>query len=269
MAENINNLSELPLNDADRQKIFVLAQSIDPSDASLVLHYGTSVQRKLASVSDKMLAVSTEKPTFGIAETVNALADEIRPLSDVPSKKGFFARLFRKRAAKRLRKRYNETAVTVERLTVELENHRNTLLRDHVLLGKLQEAVLEQYKELTVYTEAGRQRLADITEQSERGRFEKRLYDLELSRTVSMQMLPQIGLLREANLALSEKIQSLLTNTVPLWKNQMSLALGMENAQGVNNEMIGMLNGVLREQEEHDRKQTELEHTMKEFENEG
>lgn len=268
MTETTKNLSGLPLNDADRQKIISLAQSINPEDASLVLRYGTSAQRKLATVSDKMLAVSTEKPTFGIADAVNALADEIRPLSDVHSKKGFFTRLFRKRDAKRLRKRYDAAAVTVERLTMELENHRNTLLRDHVMLGKLYDAVLEQYKELTVYTEAGRQRLADITEQSVRDRFEKRLHDLELSRTVSMQMLPQIELLREANLALSEKIQSLLTNTVPLWKNQMSLVLGMENAQGVNSEMIGMLNGVLREQEEHDQKQTELKSKIKELDNE-
>lgn len=260
--------SGLPLTDADRQKITAHAQSIDPSDASLVLYYGTSVQRKLAAVSDRMLAVSTEKPTSGIADAVNALVNEIRPLADVHPKKGFFARFFRKQSAKNLRKRYGAAAVNVERLTVELENHRNTLLRDHVLLGKLYEAVSEQYRELTVHTEAGRQILADITEQSERDRFEKRLYDLELSRTVSMQMLPQIELLREANRTLSEKIQSLLTNTVPLWKNQMSLALGMENAQGVNNEMIGMLNGVLREQEEHDRRQTELENKMKELDNE-
>jgi hypothetical protein len=84
-----------------------------------------------------------------------------------------------------------------------------------------------------------------------------------------MQTLTQIRVLQGCNTALSEKIQSLLNNTMALWKNQMSLALGMENARGVNNEMIGMLNGVLREQEEHDRKQTELEHTMKELENEG
>lgn len=256
------------LNDADKKKISELARSIDPADASLVLHYGTSVQRKLASVSNKMLAVTAEKPTGGIAETVTALVDEIRPLSDVQTKPGLFARLFRKRNAKRLRKRYDAVSADVERLSMELENHRNTLLRDHVMLGKLQEAVLEQYRELTVHTEAGRQRLADIAEQSERDRFEKRLYDLELSRTVSMQMLPQIQLLRDANLALSEKIQSLLTNTVPLWQNQMSLALGMENARGVNNEMIGRLNEVLREQEEHDRGQTELENQLKEIKHE-
>ena len=219
---------------------------------------------KLTSIADYFVICSGSSNT-----QINALVDKIRPLSEIPAKKGIFARLFRKRVAKRLRKRYNETVVTVERLTVELENHRNTLLRDHILLGKLQEAVLEHYRELTVHTEAGRQRLADITEQSERDRFEKRLYDLELSRVVSMQMLPQIQLLRDANLVLSEKIQSLLDNTVPLWKNQMSLTLGMENVQSVNNEMIGMLNGVLHEQEEHDRKQAALENKMKELENEG
>lgn len=258
----------IALNDAAKKKIPELARAIDPSDASLVLHYGTSVQRKLASVSDKMLDMTAEKPTGGIADAVTALVDEIRPLSDIQAKRGLFARLFRKREAKRLRKRYDAVSANVERLTVELENHRNTLLRDHIMLGKLQEAVLEQYRELTVHTEAGRQRLADIAEQSERDRFEKRLYDLELSRTVSMQMLPQIQLLRDANLALSEKIQSLLTNTVPLWKNQMSLALGMENARGVNNEMIGMLNDVLREQEKHDRGQDELKNKLKEIKNE-
>ena len=90
-----------------------------------------------------------------------------------------------------------------------------------------------------------------------------------MSRTVSLQMLPQIELLREANLALSGKIHSLLTNTVPLWKNQMSLVLGMEKAQGVNNEMIGMLNDILCEQKEHNRKQAELKRKIKELEHEG
>ena len=139
------------------------------------------------------------------------------------------------------------------------------------MLGKLYDSVLEQYRELTVLTEAGQRKLEEDSsvEKELRERFEKRLHDLKLSRMVCMQTLTQIRVLQGCNTALSEKIQSLLNNTMALWKNQMSLALGMENVQGVNNEMIGMLNGVLREQEEHDRKQTELEHTMKEFENEG
>ena len=139
------------------------------------------------------------------------------------------------------------------------------------MLDKLYDSVLEQYREMTILAEAGQRKLDEdtSTERELRERFEKRLHDLKLSRMVCMQTLTQIRILQGCNTALSEKIQSLLNNTMALWKNQMSLALGMENVQGVNNEMIGMLDGVLREQEEHARKQTELEHTMKELENEG
>ena len=271
MTENTQPMPEMELTDADRQKIQEAAEKIDLTDSSLCLTYGTAGQKKLADVSDKLLKMTRSDDSAAVGKQMSDLVKELRECSNTKVQSGVFGWLFRRRNRKKFRKQYETAARNADRIAAELENYRNRLLRDFVMLGKLYDSVLEQYRELTVLAEAGQRKLEeDLSAEKElRERFEKRLHDLKLSRMVCMQTLTQIRVLQGCNTALSEKIQSLLNNTMALWKNQMSLALGMENVQGVNNEMIGMLDGVLREQEEHDRKQTELEHTMKEFENEG
>ena len=271
MTEISQPMPEMELTDAERQRIQETTEKIDLTDSSLCLTYGTAGQKKLADVSDKLLKMTRNDDSAAISERISDLVKELRACSDTKRQPGFFGWLFRRRERKNLRKRYESAAESTDAIAAELESHRNRLLRDFVMLEKLYDSVLEHYRELTVLTEAGQRKLEEntSTERELRERFEKRLYDLKPSRMVCMQTLPQIRILQECNTALSEKIQSLLNNTMALWKNQMSLALGMENAQGINNEMIGMLNGVLRAQEEHDRKQTELENKMKELENEG
>ena len=154
---------------------------------------------------------------------------------------------------KNLRKQYETAAQNADRIAVELEMHRNALLRDFVMLGKLYDAVREQYRELTVLVEAGQRKLnTELSAEKElRERFEKRIHDLRLSRMVCMQTLTQIRILQGCNTALSEKIQSLLTNTMALWKNQTALALAvkdsahaMKNLRAANGEMIGVLEDV-------------------------
>ena len=271
MTEISQPMPEIELIDVDRQRIKETAEKIDLTDSSLCLTYGTAGQKKLADVSDRLLKMTRNDDSAAVGEQMSDLVKELRACSNTKVQAGFFGWLFRRRNRKKLWKQYETAVRNADRIAAELEKHRNRLLRDFVMLDKLYDAVFGQYRELTVLTEAGQRKLdEDLSAEKElRERFEKRLHDLKLSRMVCMQTLTQIRILQGCNTALSEKIQSLLNNTMALWKNQMSLALGMENVQGVNNEMIGMLNGVLREQKEHDRKQTELEHTMKEFENEG
>jgi len=164
-----------------------------------------------------------------------------------------FGWLIRRRERRNLRKQCETAVQNADRIAEELEKHRNRLLRDFVMLDKLYDSVLEQYRELTVLTEAGQRKLEDDTsaERDLREQFEKRLHDLKLSRTVCMQTLTQIRILQGCNTALSEKIQSLLTNTLALWKSQTALALAMKNTgqtmknlRDANGDMIGVLNDV-------------------------
>ena len=184
---------------------------------------------------------------------MNELIRELRDFSSMQQCRGIFAWFFRKRDRKSLQKRYESAAANTDAIAAELEQHRNRLLRDFVMLGKLYDAVLEQYRELTIAVEAGRRKLdADTSAEKDlRERFEKRLHDLRLSRMVCMQTLTQIRILQDCNTALSEKIQSLLTNTLALWKNQTALALAvkdsgqaMEDLRKANGTMIGVLEDV-------------------------
>ena len=271
MTEISQPMPEMELTDADRQRIQETAEKIDLTDSALSLTYGTAGQKKLAEVSDKLLKMTRNDDSAVVSERISKLVKELRACSDTKRQAGLFGWLFRRRERRNLREQCETAVQNADRVAAALEKHRNRLLRDFVMLDKLYDAVFVQYRELTVFTEAGQRKLEEDTSADKelRERFEKRLHDLKLSRMVCMQTLTQIRVLQGCNTALSEKIQSLLNNTMALWKNQMSLALGRENAQGINNEMIGMLNGVLRAQEEHDRKQTELENKMKELENEG
>jgi len=263
MNETEEALTAVPLTDGDLQRIREISQSIDLNDSALCLTYGTAGQKKLASAADKLFRMAGEDSSSAIGERMSGLIKELREVSNVPQRRGPAAWLFRRQDRKNLQKRYESAAENTEAVAAELENHRNRLLRDFVMLGKLYDSVLEQYRELTVAVEAGQRKLAEDASAGVemRERFEKRLHDLELSRMVGMQTLTQIRILQGCNTALSEKIQSLLTNTVALWKNQTALALtvkntgqAMEDLRRANGTMLGVLedvhmaeNDVLRE----------------------
>jgi len=253
MNETTPDIPEIHLTDADLVKIRTTAQSINLADSALSLTYGTAEQKKLASVSDKMFRMAGDDDTTEIGDRMNALIRELRDFSSVQQRRGPFAWLFRRRDRKKLHERYESAAENTDAIAAQLENHRNRLLRDFVLIGKLYDSVVEQYRELTVLIEAGQRKLDDDTsaEKELRERFEKRLHDLKLSRMVCMQTLTQIRVLKGCNTALSEKIQSLLTDTIALWKNQTALALAvkntgqaMENLRTANETMIDALEEV-------------------------
>ena len=184
---------------------------------------------------------------------MNDLIRELRDFSSPKRRSGLFAWLFRKKDRKIWQKQYEAAAESTDAIAAELESHRNRLLRDFVMLEKLYEGVLEQYRELTILTEAGQRKLQEepSAEKEPRERFAKRIHDLQLSRMVCMQTLTQIRILQGCSTALSEKIQSLLTNTIALWKNQTALALAVKNTgqaieelQKAGGTMIGALEEV-------------------------
>lgn len=253
MTELTQPMPEIELTDADRQKIQETAAKIDLTDSSLCLIWGSAGQKKLADVSDKLLKMIRNDDSAAVGERISDLVKELRKCSETKLQSGLFGWLIRRRERRNLRKQCETAVQNADRIAEELEKHRNRLLRDFVMLDKLYDSVLEQYRELTVFTEAGQRKLEEDTaaDKELRERFEKRLHDLKLSRTVCMQTLTQIRILQGCNTALSEKIQSLLTNTLALWKNQTALALAMKNTgqtmkdlRKANGEMIGGLEEV-------------------------
>ena len=253
MTEMTQPMPEIELTDADRQRIKETAAKIDLTDSALSLTYGTAGQKKLADVSDKLLKMIRNDDSAAVGERISDLVKELRECSDTKVQSGFFGWLFRRRERKNLRKQCETAVQNADRIAAELESHRNRLLRDFVMLDKLYDAVFVQYCELTVLTEAGQRKLEEDTsvDKELRERFEKRLHDLKLSRMVCMQTLTQLRILQGCNTALSEKIQSLLTNTLALWKNQTALALAMKNTgkamedlRKANGDMIGVLEEV-------------------------
>lgn len=272
MKENTQPMPEIELTDDDRQKIQKTAESIDLSDSGLILYYGTAEQQKLAYVSDKLFRMVRDDSSSKISGQMEELVKELREFSDLQEKCGFFGWLFRNRERKNLRKRYEEAEKNIGFIAADLEKHRNQLLRDFVMLNKLYDALLEHTRALTIAVDAGQRKLdAEPSVKKElRERFEKRLHDLKLSRIVCLQTLTQIRILQECNTALSEKIHSLLNNTVSLWKNQMAIALGikntaqaMEGMRKANGELIGVLDTVQTAEAESRRESGEIEQLIK------
>ena len=188
MKENTQPMPEIELTDADRRKIQETAETIDLTASSLCLTYGTAGQKKLADVSDKLLKMTRSDDSAAVGEQMSDLVKELRECSNTKVQSGVFGWLFRRRNRKKFRKQYETAVGNAERIAEELENYRNRLLRDFVMLGKLYDSVLEQYRELTVLTEAGQRKLEEDSsvEKELRERFEKRLHDLKLSRMVCM-----------------------------------------------------------------------------------
>jgi len=231
MSETRPEILKINLTGEEKLRIQTTAERIELSDASLVLHYGTSEQQKLASCTDKLMNLMRDDISAGVNTQIDETVKELNELCDFREKSGLFAGLFRKREIGDLSKRYDAASGNIDRIAVSLEDYRNRLLRDHVMLNKLYEALESHTHSLTVYIEAGQQKLDDDknAEKEERERFEKRLHDLKLSRTVCMQTMAQIIIIQKTNSLLSENIQTLLTNTLSLWRNQVTAAFSMKN----------------------------------------
>ena len=243
------------LSDAEKKQVDAFVKQIDIKDSNIVLQYGSGAQKKMAAFSEK--AIENVK-TKDMGEVGKLLTDVVMELKgfDEEEDKGIFG-FFKKQGNKlqMLKAKYDKTEVNIGKITDALENHQVTLMKDTAMLDKMYELNLTHFKELTMYIIAGKKRLYEVrnTElkellakaetsgkpedaqaardlEAQCTRFEKKLYDLELTRTVAMQTAPQIRIVQENDIVMSEKIQSTLVNTIPLWKTQMALALGIEHA---------------------------------------
>ena len=245
------------LSEKDQQAVRDYAEKIDVSNASEVLQYGSAAQQKLTVFADTALANARTKDTGVVGDTLAGLVAQLQGFAPTEEKKGFLG-LF-KRTGNQLatmKARYDKVSVSVDEVANSLEDHRISLLKDIAMFDRLYEENAEYYRQLCFYIIAGKEKIEALrtndleaarAKAAETGdpadaqaandlaaaidRFEKKVYDLELTRQISIQMAPQIRLLQNNDSLLADKIHSALVNTLPLWKSQMVLALGLENSR--------------------------------------
>ena len=273
-------LDDSQLTDAERKAIDDFIGKIDISNPEHVLLFGADAQKRIADFSESALATVKTQDTGEVGDMLVNLVSELKGFErDTEEPKGL-RRLFAKAEDKveRMKARYGEVSVTVEKIAGSLENYQAQLLKDVSMFDRLYDQNSEYFRQLTLYIIAGDKKLAEIRntelkELMERAaatgdamdaqkandlaaqcdRFEKKLYDLKLTRQVSMQMAPQIRLLQNNDSLLVERIQSTLSNTLPLWKSQMVLALGLQHSKealAAQTAVTDMTNELLRKNAE-------------------
>jgi len=249
-------VEDTPLTEAESRAVAAFSEKIDISNSAMVLQYGSEAQRKMADFSGGALDSVRSKDLGEVGDMLTNLIGELKDF-DATEEKGFLG-LFRKgwNKIEAMKLKYNKVEVNVDKISGMLEDHQVTLLKDIAILDQLYQKNLTNFKELTMYIIAGKQKLEtvrkstlqqkidkakqsglpedaqdarDFSELCER--FEKKLYDLELTRQVSIQMAPQIRLIQNNDSLMAEKIQSTIMNTIPLWKNQMVIALGIAHSR--------------------------------------
>ncbi len=246
------------LSESERKMVNDFSQKIDITETNVILQYGAAAQKKISDFSDTALNNVRTKDLGEIGNVLSDLVVELKDFDDDEEEKGFLGGLFKKSTKKveTLKAKYAKSNTNVEKIAGMLEDHQITLLKDIALLDQLYERNAQNTKELTLYIIAGKQKLEDIRKnelpklqkiaeesglpedaqaandlQNAIDRFEKKLYDLQLTRQVAIQMAPQIRLVQNNDTLMTEKIQSTLVNTIPLWKNQMVLALGINHSK--------------------------------------
>ena len=250
-------IDESMLTEEERKMVDDFSKKIDITDTQLVLQYGSAAQKSVASFSESALSSVRTKDLGEVGDTLSDLVVELKDFGEEEDKGGIFG--FFKKAGNKMetmKAQYSKAEANVEKITRELEQHQVRLMKDIAMFDQMYELNLKYYKELTMYIIAGKKRLAevranDVEELRKRAeasgaaedaqayndmvqmcdRFEKKLHDLELTRMVSIQMGPQTRMLQNNDMLMVEKIQSSLVNTIPLWKSQMVLALGLENSR--------------------------------------
>ena len=250
-------IDESMLTEEERKMVDDFSKKIDITDTQLVLQYGSAAQKSVASFSESALSSVRTKDLGEVGDTLSDLVVELKDFGEEEDKGGIFG--FFKKAGNKMetmKAQYSKAEANVEKITRELEQHQVRLMKDIAMFDQMYELNLKYYKELTMYIIAGKKRLAevranDVEELRKKAeasgaaedaqayndmvqmcdRFEKKLHDLELTRMVSIQMGPQTRMLQNNDMLMVEKIQSSLVNTIPLWKSQMVLALGLENSR--------------------------------------
>ena len=255
------------------------SKKIDVTDSKAILTYGAGTQKKMADFSEKTLESVKTKDMGEVGDMITGLVSQLRSFDVDEEEKGIMG-FFKKKGhqVQELRTKYASAEKNVEAIATELEKHQVTLLKDIELLDRMYELNLNYYKELTMYILAGKKKLKevrstklpelqkkaelsglpedaqaarDLAEQCDR--FEKKLHDLQLTRAVAMQTGPQIRMIQAADQVMAEKIQSTIVNTIPLWKNQMVIAIGIEHATQAakaEREVTEMTNALLRKNAE-------------------
>lgn len=267
------------LTPEEQRQVDEFVKQIDITNSQLVLQYGASSQKKIADFSETALGNVRTKDLGVIGDELAAVVSELKSIDDEEEEKGFLG-LFKKNANKleNMKAKYAKAEVNVDRICKVLEGHQIQLLKDAAMLDQMYQLNLNYYKELSMYILAGKQKLEEVRtkelpkllkraeesglpEDTQKAkdmaelcnRFEKKVYDLELTRTVAMQMAPQIRLIQSNDTVMSEKIQSTLVNTIPLWKSQMVLAIGVSHsaqAAKAQREVTDMTNELLKKNAE-------------------
>ena len=225
------------------------AQKIDITNSQMILQYGAGTQKKVAEFSEKALETVKTKDIGEVGNMLASVVTELRTMDDSGKDSKGFLGFFKKKTNElaAYKARYEKAEVNIDRIASELEKHQVILLKDISMLDKMYEVNLAHFKELTLYIAAGKKKLeearrvdlAKLTEKAKQtglqedmcNRFEKKIYDLELSKAVALQTAPQIRLIQSNDTVMTEKIQSTLVNTIPLWKSQMVIAIGLNHSQ--------------------------------------
>lgn len=268
-------LDESILTPEERQMVENFSQQIDLHNSNMILQYGAGTQKKMADFSESALDNVRTKDLGEVGDLLSSVVTELKNFDTTEEEKGFFG-LFKKQSDKiaAMKTKYDKAEVNVNKICTVLENHQVQLLKDMAILDKMYDLNLTYFKELSMYILAGKKKLEHVrtTElpallskaqmsglpedtqaakdlDSQCNRFEKKLHDLELTRMISIQTAPQLRLVQENDSVMAEKIQSTLVNTIPLWKSQMVVALGVAHstqAAKAQREVTDMTNELLR-----------------------
>lgn len=268
-------LNDTMLSEEERRQVDAFAEQIDLRNSGAVMNYGVGTQKKMADFSEKALNNVRTKDMGEIGNMIAGLVTELKSLDKEEEPKGFLG-IFKKGENKvsAMKAKYNKVETNVNDIVKVLENHQIQLMKDIDMLDRMYEMNLNYFKELSMYILAGKKKLQkvrtteltslqqkasasglpedaqaarDLAELCER--FEKKLHDLELTRTISMQTAPQIRMVQNSNTMMAEKIQSTVVNTIPLWKSQMVIAIGVEHsaqAARAQREVTDMTNELLK-----------------------
>ena len=281
-AVTTTELKEQGLDDLtpeDRSQVEKYMSQIDIKDSQLVLSYGAAAQKNVAEFSEGALSSVKTKDMGEIGSMLTSVVTELKGFS-VEEEKGGFLGLFKRTGNQltSLKAKYDKAEVNVNKICKAMEGHQQVLLKDVAMLDKMYEENLDYFKQLSLYIIAGKNKLEEaktkelpdlLAKAEESGlqedsqaardyaamieRFEKKIYDLELTRNISMQMAPQIRLIQSNDTIMAEKIQSTLVNTIPLWKSQMVIAIGLDHSQDAakaQREVTDMTNELLKKNAE-------------------
>lgn len=277
LKESEEKIPEVVLTPEEQKMVDDFASQIDISNTQMVMQYGAGSQKKIADFSENALNNVRTKDMGEIGQMLTDVVSELKGFDE--EEKGFLG-FFKKSSNKleSLKLKYDKAETNINKICKVMESHQVTLLKDAAMLDKMYDLNLNYFKELSMYILAGKQKLeqarsvelpallskaeqSGLPEDTQKAndfaamceRFEKKIYDLELTRTISMQMAPQIRLIQSNDTAMSEKIQSTLVNTIPLWKSQMVIAIGLSHsseAAKAQKEVNDMTNALLKKNAE-------------------